>query len=232
MTREEALAKARKCMALSKSSHEHEAAAALRQAHKLMQAYCLDEDDVARADVAEARAKAASLGATSWDANLSALVAEAFGCVVLSLRERMFKGARFSYERTLIFIGTGANGEVASYAYAVLARQCQTARREHIRRQSPKCKAATKTARGDAFALGWVYSVARIVREFAGKQPAPMAVEAYVANTYSVKTTAKASDRGGRGATGSQLSGMAAGRSAQLALAVPGQAGNLQLAGA
>src|SRR5690348_8415840 len=41
-----AMEKIRKCLALSKSANEHEAAAALRQAQKLMQMHDLDENDL------------------------------------------------------------------------------------------------------------------------------------------------------------------------------------------
>lgn len=48
--RNKALDKIRKCMALSRSSNEHEAAAALRQAQALMRKYGLEEDDVAQVE--------------------------------------------------------------------------------------------------------------------------------------------------------------------------------------
>ncbi|UCU92660.1 DUF2786 domain-containing protein [Hydrogenophaga taeniospiralis] len=47
MTRDEALKKIKKCLALSRSANEHEAAAALRHAQKLMQAFSLAEEDMA-----------------------------------------------------------------------------------------------------------------------------------------------------------------------------------------
>lgn len=44
--RDKALDKIRKCLALSKSANEHEAAAALRQAQKMMEMHGLSEDDL------------------------------------------------------------------------------------------------------------------------------------------------------------------------------------------
>lgn len=50
--RSKALDKIRKCLALSKSPNEHEAAAALRQAQALMKKFGLEEDDVAQVEYA------------------------------------------------------------------------------------------------------------------------------------------------------------------------------------
>ena len=50
MNREDALKKIKKCLALSRSANEHEAAVALRQAQHLMREHGLREQDVSLAD--------------------------------------------------------------------------------------------------------------------------------------------------------------------------------------
>ncbi len=46
MTRDKALAKIKKCLALGRSTNPHEAAAAMRQAQKLMAEHGLNDTDV------------------------------------------------------------------------------------------------------------------------------------------------------------------------------------------
>lgn len=78
MTRDEALQKVKKCLALAASSEQHEAAAALRQAQKLMAAFGLSEVDVSLADVSECQQKAPSAPLVRWEAALAHAIAEAF----------------------------------------------------------------------------------------------------------------------------------------------------------
>lgn len=66
MTRDEALQKIKKCLALAASPEQHEAAAAMRQAQKLMQQFGLSEVDVSLADVSEAGQKAVNAPLPLW----------------------------------------------------------------------------------------------------------------------------------------------------------------------
>ena len=56
--RDSLLGKIRKCMELAKSANEHEAAAALRQATKLMEMYQVSHAELLSIGVSEASAKA------------------------------------------------------------------------------------------------------------------------------------------------------------------------------
>ncbi len=58
MDREAVLKKIKKCMALSGSANEHEAAAALRQARALMEKFNLSAETVLASTVGESRVKA------------------------------------------------------------------------------------------------------------------------------------------------------------------------------
>lgn len=53
MNKEQALLKIEKCMRLGKSSNEHEAANAIKQAQALMRQFSLTEDDVMVAGIKE-----------------------------------------------------------------------------------------------------------------------------------------------------------------------------------
>jgi hypothetical protein len=168
MTRDEALKKIKKCLALSRSANEHEAAAALRHAQKLMQAFSLAEEDISLADVTEVRVKARSTAANRWELALVHLVADAFGCETFgSLKGAYNTAGSFTRTRHWVFVGIDTAPEVAGFAAEVLIRQCATARLAHIAKQPKNCKPITKTARGDAFAVGWVAGVAAKVEAFA-----------------------------------------------------------------
>lgn len=171
MTRDEALKKIKKCLALSRSANEHEAAAALRQAQKLMAEFNLAEQDVSLADVREVPVKARSSAGNAWEVGLIDLVANAFGCEIYRSRKGGYNDAgNWSVRTEWVFVGVDAAADIAAYAASVLLRQCSAARLVHIGKQPKNCKPITKTARGDAFAKGWVYGVRLKVEAFA--QPA------------------------------------------------------------
>lgn len=168
MTRDEALKKIKKCLALSRSANEHEAAAAMRQAQKLMAEFNLAEQDVSLADVREVRVKARSSAGNVWEVNLIRLVADAFGCETFRSRHGGYNDAgNWAVRTEWVFVGVDAAAEIAAYAATVLLRQCSAARLAHIAKQPKNCKPITKTARGDAFAKGWVYGVRQKVEAFA-----------------------------------------------------------------
>lgn len=167
MNREDALKKIKKCLALSRSAESHEAAAALRQAQKLMEQFNLQEGEIALADVREVRVKAVSAAANLWEVRLAGLVADAFGCEKFSQLVGDYNAAgNWIRSRYYVFVGVDAAADVAAYAFEVLSRQCARDRLAHISRQPKNCKAITKTARGDAFAKGWVLAVQALVERF------------------------------------------------------------------
>ena len=149
MTRDEALDKIKKCLALAASPEAHEAAAALRQAQKLMAQFGLTEADVTLADVAEVRQQAQNAPIVPWEVALASLVATAFGCETYTTqRMKLGKSLQVRRLRYYVFVGVGPAPEVAGYAFDVLARQCAKDRRRHIGLQSKNCKPKTKVARG------------------------------------------------------------------------------------
>ena len=195
MTRDEALKKIKKCLALGRSANDHEAAAALRQAQALMREHGLREQDVSLADVAEVRVKACSTAANAWELRLVAMVASAFGCETFgSLEGRYNDAGNFVRTRHWVFVGMHAAPTVAGYACEVLLRQCAKARLAHIARQPKNCKPITKTARGDAFAIGWVAAAAQLVERFAQPEADKALLLTYIEQRHGELTTAKARD--------------------------------------
>lgn len=195
MTRDEALKKIKKCLALGRSANEHEAAAALRQAQKLMQQFGLREQDVSLADVREVKVKACSTAANAWELRLVHLVADAFGCEVFGqLRGQYNAAGNFVRSRHWVFVGIDAAPTVAGYACEVLLRQCARARLAHIARQPKNCKPITKTARGDAFATGWVAAAAHLVERLAQPEGDKTLLLAYIEREHGELQKGKTRD--------------------------------------
>lgn len=161
MSRDKNLNKIRKCLALSKSSNPHEAAAALRQAKKLMSQYGVSEQDIDLLNVKKFGAKSGNANKPpKWMHMLVAVICEAFSVDAFFKNDLLIRGAEVQ------FIGIDEAPEIAGYAYDVLRRQLVKDRSEHVKKQS-RCKPATKTRRGDLFAENWVMGVHHIVMQFA-----------------------------------------------------------------
>lgn len=174
------LEKIKKCleMAKSKTSNPHEAEIALRQAHKLMELYNLEMGDVLASMAGQASVLAGSEGSPpAWRVRLAQVCGLAFGTRLI-ITTSVLGAARF------VFIGCAAAPELTGYAYQVLERQLQKARREYLKSQK-RCKRATKVARGDAFANAWIDAVHSKIEAFAGVEDnIADAVEAYMAKNY------------------------------------------------
>ena len=225
--------KIKKCLALSASSHEHEANAALRQARKLMEAYGISGLDVKAAEAEERRVKAgARRYPAQWESDLAGQIGKAFGCRVF------FFVTFFQSAGDWCYIGCGSGPEVAQYAFDVLSRQARRARAEHIRSRLKRCKSATKTRRADLFSEGWVRSVVGTITAFVGGAQQDFAINAYIEKHYGSGRDLNARDRNAKrkGNLSSNeyadyLSGCRAGSDAQLNRGVGGVEGRKVLSG-
>lgn len=225
MTRDQALAKIKKCLALAKSQNPHEAAAAMRQAQKLMAEHNLDEQDVSLADIAESTVATVSQGHNLWENTLARSVADAFACRLFGKSFWCLIGARgLTKKRTWVFVGVGASAEVASYAYEVLSRQCAKARLAHVRKQPKSCKPITRTARGDQFALGWAFGVQDMLDKFTNSERNQELLERYMDKAHPDLKTVEAKDRSvGRNVRDDDIhQGVQSGKSAKLQHGVGG----------
>ncbi|MFA7269863.1 MAG: DUF2786 domain-containing protein [Sterolibacterium sp.] len=187
---EKIIAKIKKCLAISASSNEHEAEAALRQARKLMEAHGIDDQDIQAAEAEERRAKSgAKSQPANWETMLAVKIGDAFGCRVI-----FFCGG-WNRPGEWCFVGCGMEPEVSQYAFAVLHRQGKRAREEHIKAKLKRCKVATKTRRADLFSEGWVRSVVGKIVAFAGNEQKATAIDAYMTKHHPSLGELKSRDR-------------------------------------
>ncbi|HTH40454.1 MAG TPA: DUF2786 domain-containing protein [Rhodocyclaceae bacterium] len=187
----EILAKIKKCLALSASSNEHEAEAALRQARKLMEAYGITDLDIRAAEAEEQQAKAgAKSHPSNWETMLAVRIGDAFGCRVI-----FTEGFFWDEKGTWCFIGCGPSPEIAHYAFTVLLRQAKRARESHIKTKLKRCKVSTKTRRADLFSEGWVRSVVGTIAVFSGNEQQATAIDAYMAKHHPSLGKLKTRDR-------------------------------------
>lgn len=160
---ESVIKKIEKCLALSKSSNEHEAAAALRQATKLMAAYNISEEALKGASIGETEADTnAWTRPPGWEMSLLNIIKTAFGCEVImrlgnSGTKRLTK---------IVYIGVKHQAKLAAFAHEVLRRQVERDRTKytaglHGYSRGEKIKA------GEAFSLGYVDNLRRQVEALA-----------------------------------------------------------------
>lgn len=212
--RDDILAKIAKCMALAKSGSEHEAAAALRQAQKLMQIHQVSQTEILAAGVTEAKAKAGAIDRPAeWESTLAARIAHVFGC-------KLIFSPGWS-ESHWLFIGLPPSNDVAAYSFEVLLRQALKSRREFIATQLKRYKRSNKSRHADLYSEGWVRSACACVSPLTPVEGAAEAIKAHMdlkhTNLGQLNTTDRNAGRdiSGKGAA-AMAAGMQAGRGAQL----------------
>ena len=154
MTRENALERIRKCLALSKSSNPNEAATALRQAQKLMEKFDVDFEDATAPRVDVLRVSPDGKRGAGWQAVAAATVAKALG--LRAYRERG------SGRDAFVFYGNAERVKLADFAFVNLSRAVVRGRAAHLRemrKERPWYNAGDMRRVGRSFALGFVSSV-------------------------------------------------------------------------
>lgn len=157
---ERVIRKIKRCLALSQSSNETEAATALRQAQALMRKYQLTEMDVKLSDVGEVESSQVRANRRpAWDCDLSAVVADVFGC--RSLIVRRWCSARKKITERAAFVGVTPAQNIALYAYEALLTKLTIARREYVAgvRSGKYRSAYSAETAGNHFAIAWVGQV-------------------------------------------------------------------------
>lgn len=163
---ERVIRKIKRCLALSKSSNENEAATAMRQAQALMREYRLTELDVHLSDVGEVESEMArAKRRPTWDRQLSSIVAHAFGCKPLARRHWCRVTSRI-VDRA-VFVGVTPAPQIAIYAYETLLAKLALARREYVTqvRAGKQYSCYSPETAGDHFALAWVSAVHHKIHE-------------------------------------------------------------------
>ena len=153
MDREKAIARIKKCMALSKSPNEHEAAAAMRQAQKLMASHGISEEDVDESavisdfvdhdDYEYAARKPLVIVA------VSKLMRQAFGVEAVWERSP-------THKHRVRYFGTQPAVVLATYSHTVVYRAANAAWRKYLK-ENPWMK-GRRNARA-SFVLGWCQAV-------------------------------------------------------------------------
>jgi len=208
-TREDILEKIRKCMALASSGSEHEAAAALRQAQKLMELHQVSQAEMLAVGVRESKAKSgAAARPANWESELAAYVAAAFGCKLIFM-------PAWDYA-WWVFIGLSPADEIAAYSFDVLLRQALKARREFIEVALKRTKKRTnKTRRADLFSDGWVRTACAQVRTMSSQEGAAEAIQAHMQLKHPSLGKLATTDRNaGRNLSDKDYDAYAQGRSA------------------
>lgn len=157
MDREQVLKKIEKCLRLSKSANEHEAAAALRHAQKLMAQHGLSEADVAGTAYGDGTVETsipARRKLPLFMDQLVGLITKAFGVSVVIEHHQGPKATRPQYR--LRYWGPQARVQLAVYAHAVVFRAVNNAWAEALR-ENPEL-ATMRNARLN-FRLEWLRAV-------------------------------------------------------------------------
>ncbi len=224
--RETIIAKILKCLALAKSANEHEAAAALRQAQKLMAAHGVTDLDIAHADIQEESTRAGvSSKPARWECGLALRVARTFSCETYFVIG--YPVGRW------VFVGASPSGEIARYAFEVMFRQVKRARAAYIKAALKRIVPKNRTRRADLFCEGWMVSATALIERLAGNDEQVARIAGYLKEKHNLGSLSVRDRNAGRKLAerewGDFDSGHAAGNNAQLNRGVGG-AGDALLA--
>ncbi|EGT5658500.1 DUF2786 domain-containing protein [Citrobacter braakii] len=235
MNKEKYLAKIKKLLNLArKATNQNEAAAALRQAQKLMRQHNVTELEAEFTDISEAGSKGCPNHAQTPPKYLIYLVEvikRAFG-VQAYFTWREVKFFYSSPRRVVMFYGPDARPQIAAYAFDVLARQLTAARKEFISGLHKNTKPANRTAKADLFCEGWASGVWRIVAELVPTEAETTLMASYrERQLHDLKDGSCRDARKVKGEESAKAAGYLSGRQAQLSHGVNGAASETKLIG-
>lgn len=162
-TRKRAMDRIQKCLKLSKSANEHEAAAALRQAQKLMDTHGLSEADLRAAGYGKARVDTsiqASKNAPTHLQYLVSLIRKAFGVKPVFIRTLRQTDYGFSVD----YFGPEHRLPMAVYAHTVLMKAVENAWKQ-VQIEKPEWK-GIRGGRA-SFMAGWLSGVSEKIEAIA-----------------------------------------------------------------
>lgn len=216
------LARIRKCLALGKSSNEHEAAAAIAKARALMDEHGISDQDIALSEVGGESVKGnCAQRAPLWESCLCETVCHAIGVTVV-----------IGYEGERNYIGVGAAPQIAAYAFAVLFRKLKAERAHYVSTALKRCKLARKRQRADVFCQAWANACYRKVRALMPKAPLDDRVGQYIEQRYGgslITVSARSASTKGRDTSQDYWRGREKGNAVELHGAVSGNAGRTEL---
>lgn len=171
------LEKIKKCLRLAKSSNKNEAAAAMRQAQKLMRIHAIEHGYVIAAEGVESHDVLVGTNKkpSAHVGMLAKMVCRAFGVEVIWNTTQMCSRR----ESRLEFYGMDSAPELAGYAFEVLFRQLKRDRTLYMATLNKRLKRTTKTRRGDLYAQAWVQAVEKQITAYERSEEEQAAVEAF-----------------------------------------------------
>lgn len=186
MDNEKIIARIKKCLALSRSANEHEAAVARKQALALMRKYGLDHQTVSAGDVREVRVNSACKRRPSkWEQSLATLVATQFECMVLSGEAVDQDSVSGAFRKQWWFIGEQSKVEIAAYAFEVLMRKIRNALELFLEKQAAILGHKRRAAK--LYCTGWVMALEDALKHFAGDHAVPSGVLAFAESKYEIQ---------------------------------------------
>jgi hypothetical protein len=168
--RDRILSKIKKCLALGNSSEPHEAAAAMRQAQKLMEAHGISEHEMNGIDVGHEtgnfKERAYNKNPPIYAQELVSLIMKAMG--VDAVFESRQTGMHFRW--CVRYFGPAGRATMAAWAHGVLLRAMNQAYQEYISDRSDWERWMAQRYKGArtklGFFSGWIDSVRSQVEEF------------------------------------------------------------------
>lgn len=230
MNKKTVIEKIKKCLALSKSANQHEAAAALRQAMAFMEKYQIDADDPDLLGITEASILGSGTAKpTVFEAVLANSIARLMDCkVILQTSGIITANLGIKKQISWAFIGFDPAPEIASYAFDVLYRQLKKARTTFISTQLKRVQIkANKVKRADLFCEGWVLEATKQVSNLNPNKDKLEQIQTYINQKHKVRN-GEAKDRNKKTNTSSDRyqndlhAGRQAGKDAKLNHAMSG----------
>jgi hypothetical protein len=183
MEREKALEKIRKCLNLSKSMNEHEAATALRQATKLMQEFDVNPLEASAPRIDKLTIETATAQGFPWESCLAGVIGKSLG-----LRVYVTK-----WNSSVTFYGNADRMKVAEYAYDALRGAIREARKQYVKSLSGRGMARTEVNRlRKAYAIGFAYAVGNQVTALVETPEEAFAIDSWKAkNSLTIRKTGR-----------------------------------------
>lgn len=193
--------KIKKCLRLSESSEPHEAAAAMRQAQKLMDKYNLDHAALDQSEIGEIliRSRVSVSRCKPWESQFMHMIASAYGCRVLWSASRSDNLSVFG---TWHLVGLKPQLKLAEYTVEVLLRRLISQRNQFVRNLPSYHSRKVKAIEGDGFAFGWVESVKQTVVRFARADEIRPRLDQYVDSHYGKDLSEAKRQKRGMGQAG------------------------------
>lgn len=167
MDRETAMSKVRKCLSLANSSNEAEAAAALRQAQKLMKLHGISDCEATMVEIKEISLDIENVNPTLWEFALAQSIAKVFGIVSYRHTRELIgfnRSGRLKSSRDIRFFGPGGREELAAHAFKVLHRVIVKSRTAYVKSLDSRLPVRKM---GSSFAVGFALNVGKAVAPLA-----------------------------------------------------------------